>query len=250
MEQSILCILLKVIYAILATIFLGNGTVVIFNRIPLSWFINPDENNLNDSLKIELKMLSDKYGIRQQRIKSTPWKYIFMAYFGTIGMYFALNKTFAFEVAALTILFILLLISISDIKYMTVPNQFTLMILLSSVGFIPVHYEWKDIFYGAIGGCLIAIIIYILGRVIYGNKTIRQTYIEIYLSLGIALGLDGVVFVFIVATFTMIIEIFYKTVIEKRSIKEKRPLSPHIFIAVTIWLVFFSKFLKDISLLT
>jgi hypothetical protein len=118
-------ILLTCAIAILLGTLLGNSAVYIFNRIPPAWLTDYGEEPSE-----ELKDMST------QRIKSVPYKYVFTGLFIAIGIYMGVRDP-ALAIPVLFSLWLLLLMSIADIKYMIVPDQLIMLLVLTGLGFLP-----------------------------------------------------------------------------------------------------------------
>ena len=67
---SALIIMIKLLAAVLAAVFAGNGVVYLFNHMPAQWFCDYGERPTEEML--------DPY---TQRVKSYPWKYLFTMLF-------------------------------------------------------------------------------------------------------------------------------------------------------------------------
>ena len=97
-------------------VLLGNSAVWFFNRIPGKWLTDYDEEPSEELLHPT-----------QQRIRSTPWKYVFTGFFICCGIYLGLKDP-GYAFPALAALWLLLEMSIADQKYMIVPDQLVLLL--------------------------------------------------------------------------------------------------------------------------
>jgi len=118
---------IKLAVAAVLAVVLGNGAVVLFNRVPVKWFEDDGE------IPAELRDMGDG---GRQRITSTPWKYAFVTLFGLAGLYLAYREALQYEVSVLIMLFIALEIAIADAKYRIVPDQLNVLLAVSALGFI------------------------------------------------------------------------------------------------------------------
>ena len=140
---------------------LGNSAVYFFNRIPPAWLTDYGEEPSE-----ELKDMST------QRIKSVPYKYVFTGLFIAIGIYMGVRDP-ALAIPVLFSLWLLLLMSIADIKYMIVPDQLIMLLVLTGLGFLPQkvalyhRHAVYDSLIGAAAGLLIMLVIALLSRAIY-----------------------------------------------------------------------------------
>ena len=108
-------------------IVLGNGAVYFFNRIPGKWLTDYDAEPSEELLRPT-----------RQRVRSTPWKYVFTGFFICCGIYLGLRDP-AYALPALAAMWLLLEMSIADLKYMIVPDQLVLLLGVTSLGFITRH---------------------------------------------------------------------------------------------------------------
>ena len=104
-------ILITCAVAIVLGVILGSGAVYVFNRIPAAWLTDYGEEPSE-----ELKDTSS------QRVKSVPWKYVFTGLFIALGIYMGV-RDISIALPVVIALWLLLLMSIADIKYMIVPDQ-------------------------------------------------------------------------------------------------------------------------------
>ena len=78
---EVMIIIAKCLGAIAVGTIAGNGAVYFFNRIPARWLCDygqePDEELLHPT---------------RQRVRSTPWKYVFSGLFIAIGIYLAIDS--------------------------------------------------------------------------------------------------------------------------------------------------------------
>ena len=86
-----------------------------------------------------------------QRIKSYPWKFIFTMVFVVLDIKLVIDD-WQFAVAAVCAVWLLLEMSIADIKYRIVPDQFIMLLAVSALGFIPYHGSWRDCLFGGLAG--------------------------------------------------------------------------------------------------
>ncbi len=221
-EYSILLII-KIIIAILAAVFMGNGAVVLFNHMPARWF---DDDGLPEDIE------------KRQRIRSTPWKYVFVAYFLSSGIYLAIMESLQFEVATLVIFFIILEMAISDLKYRIVPDQLNTLLAVSSVGFVMMHERWYDILIGALIGLGLSIITYLLGRLIYKKDVIGGADIKFYIAIGLVTGYLGVVIIYLITSIFMGIYDFYLFYTKQLDKNEQIPMLPFALISTTVYMLF------------
>lgn len=99
---SHLMMILTCVFFLILGIFLGNGAVYFFNKMPGNWLVDygqePDEELLRPT---------------HQRVKSTPWKYVFTGLFIVVGIAMGRDDPY-YGFAAVFALWLLLEMSIAD----------------------------------------------------------------------------------------------------------------------------------------
>lgn len=211
---------------IIVGILLGNSAVYVFNRIPGKWLCDygqqPDTELLNPTT---------------QRVKSTPWKYYFSALFIMVGMKVAIDDPI-YAIIVLATCWLLLEMSIADLKYMIVPDQFIILLMVAAVGFVPHHQDGPMAgVWGAMVGFSIMLFIGILGKIIYRSDSLGGGDIKLFTALGLCLGVKGVLAVFVLSTFVTALHLAFLMLKRRIKPKEKRPLVPYIAVSATIYMV-------------
>ena len=141
------------IVAIFVGVLLGNSAVYVFNKIPGKWLVDygkePDEELLHPT---------------RQRIRSTPWKYCFSCLFVMVAIKLGLQDP-VYAVIALLTCWLLLEMAIADIKYMIVPDQFIILMMVAGIGFIPHHVSGPmEGIFGAILGFSVMLLVGVIGK--------------------------------------------------------------------------------------
>ena len=214
------------VIAIIAGVILGNSAVYVFNKIPGKWLCDygkePDAELLHTT---------------RQRVRSTPWKYCFSCLFVMAGIKLGLENPI-YAVIALITCWLLLEMAIADLKYMIVPDQFVILMMVAGIGFVPHHPggPMEGIF-GAIIGFGVMLLIGILGKLIYKTETLGGGDIKLFTALGLCVGKDGILMVFVLSTFITALHLGYLMARKLIKPREKRPLVPYIAIASTIYMV-------------
>ena len=171
-------------------VLLGNSAVWFFNRIPGKWLTDYDEEPSEELLHPT-----------QQRIKSTPWKYVFTGFFICCGIYLGLKDP-GYAFPALVALWLLLEMSIADQKYMIVPDQLVLLLGVTSMGFLTRHPGGPlDAVWGALLGFGVLAAMALLAKLLYKKPAIGGADVKLFGALGLATGVDGILFIFIASTF-------------------------------------------------
>lgn len=234
MAVGYLRVILICVAAIAAGIVLGNGAVYFFNKMPGIWLTDygqtPSEELLHPT---------------KQRIRSTPWKYVFTGFFIAIGIYLGVDNL-SYAIPALAAIWLLVEMSAADIKYMIVPDQLIILLAATGIGFIP-HHEGGPLsgIWGALLGFGVVGLIAILGRLIYRRTAVGGGDIKLFGALGLACGIDGVIFVFIVSTFLSAGHFVWQMIRKKAKAGDERPMVPYIAAATILYMVFFHNLLYN-----
>lgn len=212
--------------AITAGVVLGNGAVYFFNKMPGKWLCDygqePDEELLHPT---------------KQRIKSAPWKYLFTGVFIVTGVYLG-SKNPAYAVAAMASGWLMLEMSIADIKYRIVPDQLVMLLIITAIGYIPYHARGPiDGLWGAAIGFGVMLLMGLLGKLIYKKETLGGGDIKLFAAIGLCLGTDGVVIVFILTTLLSAAHFCVLLMKKKIKIHDRLPMAPYITISSSIYLV-------------
>ena len=226
MEKQLIVTLIICGAAIGAGVILGNGAVYFFNRMPGKWLCEYDEEPSQELLHPTC-----------QRVKSTPWKYVFTGFFVVIGITLGLqNPLYAFP--ALIAIWLLLEMSIADIKYMIVPDQLIMLLVLTGLGFIRHHaFGVMDCLLGAAVGFGVLLIIALISKIFYKEPAVGGADIKLFAALGLALGTDGIIAVFVISTFLSAGHFIWMMVRKGAKLTDERPMVPYIAAAATIYLV-------------
>lgn len=266
--------IIKYLITVITAVLLGNGAVYMFNHMPGKWFLDYDESlpSVNDHNPLQSgedsrpsqpyerdgsnKPKTDVFGAagpeslidgrgkdsgpevyRPQRVRSTPWKYLFSMLFIAIGLYLV-KDDWLYTVAVLAVCWILLELSIADIKYRIVPDQLVILLAVSAVGFIQYHTGWQDMLCGAALGIGIIGATALLGRVLYKRDAVGGGDIKLFAALGLLLGTKGVLAVFMISA--LISGAHMVILLASRRIKRNDtvPMVPYIAASAAIYMIF------------
>ena len=230
MEKQLIVTLIICGAAIGAGEVLGNGAVYFFNRMPGKWLCDYDEEPSQELLHPTC-----------QRIKSTPWKYVFTGFFVVIGITLGLQNPL-YAIPALIAIWLLIEMSIADIKYMIVPDQLIMLLVVTGLGFIPHHaFGVMDCITGAAVGFGVLLLIAVIGRLIYKKPAVGGADIKLFAALGLNLGTDGIIAVFVISTFLSAGHFIWMMVRKGAKLTDERPMVPYIAAAAAIYLVILHK---------
>ena len=216
--NEVIRVLLACLAAIFAGVILGNGAVYFFNRIPGGWLCDygqePDEELLHPTV---------------QRLRSTPWKYVFSGLFVVMAVWLAMRDP-VYGVAALAAVWLLLVIC--------------------GCGFIPFH-EGGPLsgLWGALVGFGVMLLIGILGKLIYRKDTLGGGDIKLFGALGLCCGLEGIIAVFILTTLLSAGHLVYLLLRRRVKSTDQQPMVPYIALAAGIYLVLLHEIRYNIMIL-
>ena len=219
-------VLTKVIIAVILGILQGNGAVYFFNKMPATWLCDYDETPSDEVLNPTT-----------QRIKSSPWKYLFSMGFVILNIKLVMDD-WQYALAASAVLWILLELSLADKKYSIVPDQLVILLCITGLGFIPFHGSWKAQLFGGLIGFGLMTAIALIGKFAYKRETLGGGDIKLFFALGLISGIKGILFIF-AATALISAACFTYLLIKKRAkITDSLPMVPYISVAAAIYLVF------------
>lgn len=243
--------IVRVIISLVLALILGNGSVVLFNHLPQNWFAEwepaeaeagkakdgtaKDETLLKRVLPQAL-VEADAHG--RQRIPSTPWKYVFVGFFGMSGVFLAIRESTQYQLAATLVLWVVLMMAISDQLYCIVPDQFSLMLALTAVGFINFYDEWWEPLAGAGIGLALSLSVWGLGRLIYHTDSIGGADIKFYACMGLVVGRSGILIIFVLTTLCTAVQAAFKIATRTGTIRDRRAMLPCSLVATWIYLMF------------
>ena len=242
-------LIIRTAVTMLAALLLGNGGVVWFNHFPPNWYRDESNGPAEDGSKRGALPEALRASMEQgrQRLPSTPWKLLLTLYFGSAGLYLAIRSSFAYESAALLFLFIMMWMAVSDHLYHIVPDQLQLLLALTAFGFIPLHEYWWEPAAGLLAALILILVTEGLAHVLYHAEAYGGADIKFYLVVGLTLGREGVIYIFILTTLLqalhLLILFFTGTRRTERgrsgAAKSRRPMLPYAFFAATFYLLFF-----------
>ena len=234
----------RIITAVVLAVIFGNGSVVLFNRVPARWFEDYDEEDikagrLDEERKILPPKLLEADSMGRQRLPSTPWKYAFTGYFAICGIYMAIRGSgLTYEIPALCVLFIVLLMAISDQLYKVVPDQFCIMLAVSALAFTGFHEKWWEPAAGAALGLGISLAILLLGNLLFGAGSIGGADIKFFACMGLITGRTGIVIIFILTTLMFAVYSAVLIAAGRGSIKDRNAMLPSAAAAATVYFLF------------
>ena len=234
-------LIIRIVVAIVFAIVMGNGSVVAFNRMPAKWFEEyPEDAEIgSDAEKVLPEKLLEADAMGRQRLPSSPWKYAFIGYFAITGLYLAIRgSSLTYEITVLCILFVVLEMAISDQLYQVVPDQFSWALIFAAIAFTDYYEKWWEQPLGCLIGLGIALVILIIGHVLFKTGSIGGADIKFFGCMGLITGREGIVVIFILTTLLFAVYSLVKIVFGHGSIKDKNAMLPAGCAAVTIYFLF------------
>jgi len=232
-------ILITCAVAIVLGVILGSSAVYVFNRIPAAWLTDYGEEPSE-----ELKDTST------QRVKSVPWKYVFTGLFIALGIYLGV-RDLSIALPVVIAIWLLLLMSMADIKYMIVPDQLIMLLVLTGLGFLPQkialyhRHAIYDSLMGAAAGLILMLIIALFSRAIYKKWVLGGADIKLFTAIGFLTGLYGVLIIFVLSTVLSGLHFAYLLIRQKIQLRETRPMVPYIALAFGIYFLFIRNLITD-----
>ncbi len=232
-------ILITCAVAIALGVILGSSAVYVFNRIPAAWLTDYGEDPSE-----ELKDTTT------QRVKSVPWKYVFTGLFIALGIYLGV-RDLSIALPVIIAVWLLLLMSMADIKYMIVPDQLIMLLVLTGLGFLPQkialyhRHAIYDSLMGAAAGLILMLIIALFSRAIYKKWVLGGADIKIFTAIGFLTGLYGVLIIFVLSTVLSGLHFAYLLIRQKIQLRETRPMVPYIALAFGIYFLFIKNLITD-----
>ena len=218
--------IMKYLAAVLAGVVLGNGAVYCFNKIPASWL-----TDYGEAPPAEL------FEPGRQRITSYPWKYIFSMLFTAVCVYMVW-RDWRSAVPMMAALWLLLEMSIADIKYRIIPDQFTILLAVSAIGFVNFHSSWTDCLIGAAAGFGLMGAIALVGKLAYQRMAIGGGDIKLYAGLGLFTGAAGVLTIFVLATLFSGAHFVYLLATRRIKKTDTMPMIPYTASATLLYFLF------------
>lgn len=219
-------VIIKCLAAILVGVFAGNGAVYFFNKIPPGWLCDIGEEPSEEML--------DKY---HKRISGSPWKFVLTMLFVIIDIKMVMDD-WQFSIAGVCAIWLLVVMSMTDIKYRIVPDQLVVLLAVSSVGFMPFHDGWRDMVFGGLIGFGVMGFVAVLGKIIYRKETLGGGDIKLFTALGLVLGVTGILVVFVITTLVSAGHFIWLLARHKIKRTDSLPMVPYIAAAAAIYIIF------------
>ena len=205
--------IIKIAVSIIVGFFAGPAAVYVFNHMPAAWLCEYDEDPAENP----------KLARGEKRVKENPWRWVYAAGFICLCLRLSLAEYAAgfydalpgpavecgqIALAGLIACWLMLIIALADLKYMIIPDQFVLLLALSSVGFAPLWKRedpeitgglwdspdgfWQPLLGMAIGGGFM-LLCAVAGKIIFRQEAFGFGDVKLCAAIGLALGINGTI---------------------------------------------------------
>lgn len=231
-------IFIIIIISMIIGILISICTVYIFNKLPVSWLT--DYNESPD------KKLTDK------RIHLNPHGIVIaIIFFITAFLLLVINGFSLYYVVSCIVLWSLIIIAISDIKYMIIPDQFvilfTILAVISTINDLLFGHRIFHTFYlspvfGCIAGGGIIYLIGLLGKILFRkNEAMGFGDVKLLFVAGLYFGYPKI---FTILLMTVLISgVYFTLLIAAKKVQKdsNKALGPHIVIACSLYIIFYKQ---------
>ena len=240
-------IVIKIVIATAAAVIFGNGSVVAFNHIPQKWFEDWEQGDLDTEKRVLPAKLLEADNAGRQRIPSSPWKLVFTGLFLASGAYLTMTGGLQYEIAALCVLAVMLLMAISDELYKIVPDQLQILLAVMAIGFVSFNDNWWEPLAGAGVGLALSLAVWGLGNLIFKSDSLGGADIKFYAVMGLIVGRRGIVVIFVLTTLLFAADSIFRIATKRSTLKDHNAMMPAAFSAVMIYLLFLYNIMEIIK---
>ena len=238
-------IYLKTIAAAVFGLLAGLAAVYFFNHMPAKWLCDYDQEP-SDELKDP----------QIQRLKGWPWRWVYAGLFACIAIRLVFTKIEhppgGFEglpgdlvqiisqsqllLAGIVACFAMVIIGIADHKYMIVPDQFVIMLAISSLGFLPFHQGLIQPLGGLTLGGGVMLLTAVIGRITTKKEVMGMGDVKLCTAIGMCLGLRGMIFVLCAGCLASGVQAAIGLATKKYRKGDMKPLGPWLCAAGVIYI--------------
>ena len=208
-------LIIKIAASIIMGFFAGPAAVYVFNHMPAGWLCEYGEDPYKNP----------RLAKGEKRIKENPWRWVYSVGFICLCLRLSLIEytdgqlsvqsgattlTTQLAAAGLIACWILLIIALADLKFMIIPDQFVLLLALSSIGFAPLwrtdagmemnaggaweHLDgfWQPLLGMVIGGGFM-LLCALAGKLIFKQTAFGFGDVKLCAAIGLVLGINGTI---------------------------------------------------------
>ncbi len=239
MNNSIIFIIAGIIVGIIIAGFIaGYMAVYVFNRMPSGWLTDygetPDESLLGT------------------RIAKSPYAFILSLTFIMSFTFLAMQYDGPFyTLFGMVILWLLMLITLSDYKYMIIPDQLVVALTVAALGIIALdfialsagqlpyfHPNYYSPLLGALVGGGSIFLIGLIGSFLTKSEAMGFGDVKLLAAIGFLCGLRGILTVLVLTILTSGIWFILLLLAKKIKRGDHKPLGPYIAAACGLYLIF------------
>ncbi len=206
----------------------GCGAVYVMNHIPASWLCEYGAEPTG--------ILADP---QQQRISGSPWKLVFTCFFMVAGLYiFTIGgHGILYGLPLLTAVWLLLMIALADGKFMIIPDQFVVFLMLMSIAFMPFGARLLDMIKGAVTGAGMMLIIALIGWLLSGRESLGFGDVKLMAAIGLNAGFYGTVVILALGSVIAGIWFSFGLLNKKYKREQMLPLGPFLAGSAIGWMI-------------
>ena len=143
-----------------------------------------------------------------------------------------------YQIAGIPALWLLLLVSLADKRFMIIPDQFVIGLAIVSIGFIPYQTSVLSPLYGALAGGGSLLVIGLVARWILKREAMGFGDIKLLAAIGLMAGLKGILIILMLTILSsgLILGGMYLGGRVKKD--DEQPLGPFIAMATAVFILF------------
>lgn len=228
MNDEILTLIVSMLVVIPFAVIGGNGLVYVFNHIPASWLCDYGKEPEGHLAEIERRRAEGDLGA--QRLSGSPWKLVLTGFFLIAGLYMCTmgGHGIVYVVPLLIILWLLMLIAVSDGIYMIIPDQFVVFLMLMSVALLPFGRGIKDMLFGALAGAGLMLLVALVGFFLTGRESLGFGDVKLMAAVGLITGFYECIGIMVVASILSSLYFLFCLATKRCDAKSLKPLGPYL----------------------
>ena len=226
-KTELLLVIVKTVCGLAYGLAAGWSAVWVYNHLPLTWFLDEGE---------ELDPDPERAAAGRKTLRVWPWRYVFAMFFTAVGIWLIVHDPLT-AAAELTALWLLVILSVSDLKYRILPDGLVILVLATAIG--SVHYHGlRDILLGLLAGFGVMAACALLGKALHKKMAVGGGDIKLMAALGALTGLAGILAIFVLSTLAA--AFFYAFQLGRKRMKpaDALPMAPFITGATAVYMVF------------
>lgn len=182
------------------SVILGCGAVYVLNYMPVSWLCDYGQAPEGQLADIEERRADGDRGA--QRVGGHPWKLVLSAVMFACGAYIVTlgGHGLVYAIPLMLTIWLLILIAIADGKYMIIPDQLVIFLILMAAAFIPFGVSIKDMLQGMGAGAGLMLLVAVVGYFISGRESLGFGDVKLMAAIGLITGLYECVGIMVVAS--------------------------------------------------